>query len=289
MVYLRELYLPDGDKEFDYIVNNIKRKCYNTLYPFKILSQKQLSYLEFEPITILYGGNGSGKTTLLNIIAEKLKLTRGTIGNSSSFFEEYLKLCACNIKGGAIPQASRIITSDDVFDFVLKLRMLNEGVDDKREKLFAEYLQMRQQRPPRENILQKSNELKKIVAAQSMTQSMYVKRNLGLNLKEESNGESAFAYFREKISENALYLLDEPENSLSPERQMQLVDFLAESARFFGCQFIIATHSPFVLALKGAKIYDLDEYPVTTKKWTQLHNVRVYYEFFQKYRAEFEK
>ena len=75
-------------------------------------------------------------------------------------------------------------------------------------------------------------------------------------------------------------MLDEPENSLSPGKQQELVKFLEDSARFFGCQFVIATHSPFLLAIRGAKIYDLDEDPVDVKRWTELSNVREYYEFF---------
>ena len=84
-----------------------------------------------------------------------------------------------------------------------------------------------------------------------------------------------------------IFLLDEPENSLSPGKQQELVKFIEESVRFFGCQFVIATHSPFVLAIKGVKIYDLDEEPVDVKRWTQLENVRVYYEFFKNHESEF--
>ena len=85
-----------------------------------------------------------------------------------------------------------------------------------------------------------------------------------------------------------LYLLDEPENSLSPERQLELARFLHDSARFYNCQFVIATHSPFLLAMPGARIYDLDAEPVTTRKWTELENVRATWEFFQQHRNEFE-
>ena len=82
-------------------------------------------------------------------------------------------------------------------------------------------------------------------------------------------------------------MLDEPENSLSPEKQQELVKFLEDSARFFRCQFVIATHSPFLLSMKGAKIYDMDENPVDVKRWTELENVRAYYEFFKKHEEEF--
>ena len=107
------------------------------------------------------------------------------------------------------------------------------------------------------------------------------------NVREYSNGESAFRYFVEKIGENGLYILDEPENSLSPKRQIELMSFIEDSARFFGCQFIISTHYPFLLAMGGAKIYNLDENPVGVKRWTELENVRIYYDFFKTHEKEF--
>lgn len=124
--------------------------------------------------------------------------------------------------------------------------------------------------------------------ARSKTQSKYVRNNLMDNVREHSNGESAFLYFTEKVKENGLYLLDEPENSLSPDRQQELVEFIENSARFFGCQFVISTHSPFLLSMRGAKIYDMDEDPVDVKRWTELSNVRTYYEFFRRHEAEFD-
>jgi predicted ATPase len=63
--------------------------------------------------------------------------------------------------------------------------------------------------------------------------------------------------------------------------------FIEDSARFFKCQFIISTHSSFLLSLHGAKIYDLDENPVRVKRWTELENVRTYYEFFKEHDKEF--
>lgn len=138
MIYLTHFGFPDGDREFDFLLE-IKRKCYDTFYPFQILPKHDLCMLDFEPITILYGGNGSGKTTVLNVIAEKIGLKRDSLYNRSNFFEDYTRLCsfetACQI-----PQESRIITSDDVFDFMLNLRSINDGINVKREELFEEYL-----------------------------------------------------------------------------------------------------------------------------------------------------
>ena len=131
------------------------------------------------------------------------------------------------------------------------------------------------------------DQLKKVNKARSKTQSRFVRSELMDNVRGYSNGESAFIYFTEKIGEEGLYILDEPENSLSPELQIELIQFIEESARFFNCQFIISTHSPFLLSIKGAKIYDLDENPVDVKPWTELKNVRIYYDFFKKYENKF--
>ncbi len=258
---------------------------YDTFYPFQVLSKHGLTRLDFEPVTILYGGNGSGKTTALNVIAEKLALDRDTLYNRSNFFEDYTGMCDYE-EELPVPKESRIITSDDVFDFMLNLRSINDGINLKREQLFADYLEDKYSHFQMKS-LEDYERLKKVNMAKRKTQSRYVRENLMDNVREHSNGESAFIYFSEKINENGLYLLDEPENSLSPERQQELLRFLQDSARFFGCQFIIATHSPFLLSMNGAKIYDMDEEPVDVKRWTELENVRAYYDFFKKHEHEF--
>ena len=284
MIYLSHFTFPDREAEYTFRFE-LKRTCYDTIYPFGILSEHQLAMLDFEPVTILYGGNGSGKTTALNVIAEKLGLQRDTPYNRSNFFEEYTRRCDYETIG-ALPKDSRVITSDDVFDFMLNLRCMNEGIDRKREELFEDYLEAKYSDFKMRSI-EDYEKLRKMNLARSKTQSRFVRGMLMDNVREHSNGESAFLYFAEKIKEDGLYLLDEPENSLSPQKQQELLKFLEDSARFFGCQFVIATHSPFLLSMKGAKIYDLDEDPVDVKKWTRLTNVREYFDFFERHRQEF--
>lgn len=286
MIYLKHFSFPDEDREHSFFMR-IRRTCYDSYYPFQVLVRHRLTLLDFEPVTILYGGNGCGKTTVLNVIAEKLGLERDSLYNRSNFFEDYTAMCDYEVYK-PIPRGSRIITSDDVFDFMLNLRSLNEGVDRKREDLFEEYLDAKYSHFQMRS-LEDYEQLKKVTTARQKTQSKYVRSRLMDNVREHSNGESAFLYFSEKIKDNGLYLLDEPENSLSPQRQKELVKFLEDSARFFGCQFIISTHSPFVLSIKNAKIYDMDEEPVDVKKWTELPSVRAYYEFFKEHEGEFDK
>ena len=154
------------------------------------------------------------------------------------------------------------------------------------EELFEEYLDAKYPKFKFRS-MEDYEQLKKVTNARKLTQSRYIRENLIDNIREYSNGESAFKYFTEKMQCEGVYILDEPENSLSPIRQLELKQFIEESVRFFRCQFIISTHSPFLLALQGAKIYDLDENPVDLKKWTELENVRTYYEFFRSYEKEF--
>ncbi len=284
MIYLKSFTFPNEDREFRFILS-IKRKCYDSFYPFRILSKNDLRQIDFEPITILYGGNGSGKSTALNVIAEKLSITRESLYNRTNFYGDYIDMCDMEIVE-EIPMESRIITSDDVFNYMLNIRTINEGIDTKREDLFVEYLDLKYSQFKMKS-LEDYEQLKKVNQSRSRTQSKYVRRNLMDNIREYSNGESAFRYFTEKIAENGIYILDEPENSLSPQRQLELIKFIEDSARYFGCQFIISTHSPFLLAIKGAKIYDLDECPVSVKKWTELESVRCYYNFFKGHEHEF--
>lgn len=81
--------------------------------------------------------------------------------------------------------------------------------------------------------------------------------------------------------------MDEPENSLSPEMQMELIKFIEDSVRFFGCQFIISIHSPFILSMNGALVYDMDQNPVCVRDWHMLKNVQLYYNFFKERDEEF--
>ncbi len=285
MVYLEDFHFASVDQEEQFL-NYIRPTCYDTFYPFGVLPSCGLESLTFEPVTILYGGNGSGKTTVLNIIAEKTGAARDSLYNRSSFYEDYLSMCRYSMPGS--PREIRIITSDDVFDFMLDLRTLNQGLDRRREELFREFAQAKHSRFQMRS-LEDYEELKKVVDARrrSNSPSKHVRKNMMGNVREHSNGESAFIFFTEKIREGGLYLLDEPENSLSPERQKELADYLVSSVRFFDCQIIMATHSPLLLSMKGARIYDLDEDPAWIRPWTDLPGVRAWFDFFMEHREEF--
>ena len=192
MIYLDSFKFVNENREYDFILDE-KRTCYDSFYPFKILSKNQFERVDFDRITILYGGNGSGKSTALNIIAEKIKVHRDSIYNKSNFYSRYVDMCEVNIEND-IPEKSRIITSDDVFDYMLNIRNINEGIDNKREKLFEEYLDNKYNRFQMQSI-DDYDKLRKVNESRSKTQSKYVRHNLMDNVREYSNGENAFIYF----------------------------------------------------------------------------------------------
>ena len=104
-----------------------------------------------------------------------------------------------------------------------------------------------------------------------------------------SNGETAMQFFEDYLLPDALYLLDEPEVSLSPANQVLLAEEINKMARFLSCQFVIATHSPFMLGTLDAKIYNIDTDDYRCCEWCELENVRYFYEFFKKHEKEFEE
>ena len=285
-MYLSSFYFPGEETESGFMFS-LKMTYDQSVYPYGILPKVGLDEIVFRPVTILYGGNGSGKSTALNVIAEKLRLERSSAYNRSRFFQNYVDRCTA-VQEEAIPKGSRIITSDDVFDMMLDIRAVNEGIDRKRETLADDYYALKREKFQLRS-LDDLDHLHRINEARSKTKSRFIENESGKSLRERSNGENALMYFQSKIEMDTLCLLDEPENSLSPENQLILADFLVDSVRYCGNQLVISTHSPFLLALPGAKIINLDDHSRIVDSWTQLKNPRVYYDFFKKHAGEFEE
>lgn len=285
MRYLMKFSFPTDEEEANFLAFSPKgrQNGYDSKYPFMTFRGREFPTFDFSEITIFCGNNGSGKSTLLNVIAEKLGIPRNTACNRTDFFPDYVGMCHAKY-AGALPRGSRIITSDDVFDRVLSIRRLNDGIDDRRGALTEEYLNERMKSAGGEpNLLSGIDDFerwKEASDARRKTKASYLRTRLVRNLTERSNGESALSFFVDAICDRALYLLDEPENSLSPENQLELKYFLEDAAAREGCQFILSTHSPFLLSLRHATIYDLDKTPPAPTRFSELSAVRVYKDFF---------
>ena len=295
-MYLELFTLPDLQQE-EWIIETRKAEnggIYGYIdnpYPCGLFPDKELRELSFDRITILYGGNGSGKSTLLNLIAQKLELNRIAPFNTSETFGLYVEKCdyvlGYDDEGfrHRIPDGSRIITSDDIFDYMLMLRSNNEEIAEEKERGKEIYRELRYGSTLKFSGLDDYEAFREQVLARkkTMTRRQFVKRTAGEEVKPNSNGETALKYFEQKLRFDRLYCLDEPENSMSPKMQTELKRMLEEYARYCGCQFIIATHSPFLLSMEGARIYDLDADPVGVRNWWELENVRICYDFFREH------
>lgn len=302
-VYLEKFEFPTPDMEWSEIMcgsPEFKRACYNNIYPFKILPE-HIRKLDFTPITVLYGTNGSGKSTMLNVIAERLGINRNVKINKSTFLNDYVKLCDYQYK--EVPLVTKMITSDDVFSNLFLTREKNEIIDRKREEM----IEFRNKcNAPGSDWLKNAMEdeigdgdwvenidvLRKVLSARGkkMTGSKFARKVVGNNIIGKSNGETAMEFFYNNVDEPGLYLFDEPENSLSAAHQRELAQFLFESVRFFGAQVVISTHSPFMLSMPEAKIYNLDdEENFVTEDWTSLSNMIEYYNLFSRFSEEFKK
>ena len=169
MTYLESFNFPDKYVEEDFSLSLLST-YHDIWYPFGVLSKHNIEFIKFDTITIFYGGNGSGKSTALNVISKKL--SRDSLYNKSEFFENYLELCYFS---GKIPNKSKIITSDDVFDFMINLRFINEGVDNERESLLQEYTGLKDSEFRLKSISD-YDQLKRSIKAKKLTRSEFVRQ-----------------------------------------------------------------------------------------------------------------
>lgn len=303
-MYLERIILPSSGTEDEILyssdspIGTMKglMKCHSgNLYPFGLFPERSRGMrelvLEFNsPITILYGGNGSGKTTILNLIAESIKAMRHSAFNKSGLFYDYLN--SCNTETGEQCRKMMIITSDDVFDYLQRQRRKFEAFNEQRSR-FSDEMSRRRAVYKKEAELGKGvsvdfddpesiESFHKRCAIMKNTNSMLIVKKMGIDQKGQSNGETAIDFFTDQITPGGLYLLDEPENSLSPKMQLALMDFISMMADEFDCQFIIASHSPFFIGMNYASVYNLDADIIDLCDWTELESIQVYRDFFRR-------
>ncbi|MGN6710958.1 AAA family ATPase [Anaerocolumna jejuensis] len=261
-----------------------KRVNNPNIYPYNVFSNKSEKVFLFQPITLLYGNNASGKSTVLNIIANKLQIEGSEFATNNKYgithyFADFIQECDYELgedEAGKqldqIPLGSRYIKSEDILYEIKKIQqeqILRDGYvyEHVRRGMAKEQI----------HSLKASEKMYEQIEYLKFAQEKY------------SNGETTLQMLDDYIGTDALYLLDEPEVSLSPANQVLLAENINKMARFLGNQFIISTHSPFMLGTLNAKIYNLDSSEMETAKWTELENVRYFYDFFVKHKDEFEK
>ena len=248
-----------------------------------------VGYIEFAPITIFYGNNGSGKSTILNLIAERLDIRNKTLGNTNEYFNSCVRKCTYTLSEDGIPEDSMMIRSEDIMHYITNIRKRNADIDNVVQGWLKKGVNKSMRGTLQaEQYVKRQFETLYDGGGNSSFHAVMINK-LTEKIDEESNGETAISYFKDRLFADNLYLLDEPENSMAPAFQQELANYVCLLAYRLNCQFIIASHSPFMLSMQGARIYDLDHSPVLQQEWYELDNMKAYYQLFKRFSKRFEE
>nr|WP_242035101.1 AAA family ATPase [Mesobacillus harenae] len=213
-------------------------------YPFNLTSLKTLDKLSFHPkVTFLIGENGMGKSTLLEAVAIALGFNAegGSFNFNFSTFESHSTLA----------------------EYIKLIR----GSDRPKDGFFLRAESFY-------NVASNIEEMDQEGSGPRVVDSFG-----GLSLHEQSHGEAFFSTFLHRFRGNGIYILDEPEAALSPLRQMSMLtridDLVNENS-----QFIIATHSPIIMAYPDALIYEFSEEGISERKLEETNHYRIMQQFF---------
>ncbi|MFA5383924.1 MAG: AAA family ATPase [Eubacteriales bacterium] len=210
-------------------------------YPFNLEAFKYTKNIAFQtPVTFLIGDNGTGKSTLLRAIARKCKIHIWKEEDRPQFHDNRF--------------------TEELYRYL--------AVDWDKEVVPGSYF---------------SSEIfrtfAQILDEWARSDPGILKYFGGESLVTKSHGQYHMAYFKNRYKIKGLYLLDEPENALSPKRLIELLSVLKEMSLVSKAQFIIATHSPILLAFPAATIYSFDYAPVKQVEYEETDYYQIYKSF----------
>ena len=241
----------------------------DTKFPFNLPIVQATGQIRFDSdVTFFVGENGSGKSTILETIACAADLP--TIGSQPVATDptlEPMRRLARHVKWSWNKRIHRgfFMRSEDFFGYTHRIDMMIDRLGDDRSEIEQE--------------LASSSQLARDLATGVMSgQIAAVRRSYGDGLDVQSHGESYFKLFRSRFVPDGIYLLDEPEAPLSPMRQLSLLTMLKMMVEQ-GAQFIIATHSPIILAYPGATILSFDGQQIQRAEYESLEHVTITRDF----------
>lgn len=210
-------------------------------YPFNLPVLKNLDIIDFHPnVTFIVGENGSGKSTLLEAIAVSYGFNPegGTKNFTFQTRDSHSNLhdYLHITKGIKLPKNGFFLRAETTYN-------LATDIDERDED--------QEQRGPR------------IIDSYG-----------GKSLHKQSHGESFFAIFLNRFGPKGIYILDEPEAALSPSRQMSMITRMDELVKE-GCQFIIATHSPILMAYPKSTIYEIKDEKIKEVSYEETEHFQI--------------
>lgn len=232
-------------------------------FPFNLDLIQGLKELTFTtPVTFFVGENGSGKSTVLEAIACAV----GSVVVGSDQVESDASLAAARELGAYFrlvwtrrTRRGFFLRAEDFFGYAKHLAQMRAELESSLRQVDADYAS-------RSALAAKLAKLPYTGELRDMT-ALY-----GASLDNQSHGESFIALFQARFAPKGLYLLDEPEAPLSPLRQLAFLSALKQMVAQ-DAQFIIATHSPIILALPGATIWRFDSAEIRPTPYAELEHV----------------
>ena len=238
-------------------------------YPFNSPALAGLEALPFSAsVTLLVGENGSGKSTLLEALARKLRLP--ALGSAELAQDpslagvEPLSSQMTTVFAGKRPRTGFFLRAEDFFGYTKRIAALQAEMQAELKRVETEY--------------RGKSRFTQDQARMAFAGSLHsLQADHGPDPDARSHGESFIHLFQGRLREGGLYLLDEPEAPLSPARQLALISLIKgyEPAS----QFILATHSPILMAYPGAAIWSFDEAPAALTPYDQLESVQLTRDF----------
>jgi predicted ATPase len=240
-------------------------------FPYSVPAIRALATLELRtPVTFFVGENGSGKSTLLEGIAAAARLPAvgsADLDADSTLDDQRVLGDAMRLVWNRRTSRGFFLRAEDFFGFTKRLSAMRSEFVARLAEIEEEYAD-------------RSDYAKGLAGGPVRASLGEMERRYGVDLDANSHGQSFLKLFQSRFVPGGLYLLDEPEAPLSPQSQLglmaMLADMLAEDA-----QFIIATHSPILLAFPGATIYSFDRTPVESVTYDELEHVVLTREFLR--------
>ncbi len=239
-------------------------------FPFTVPTIAQLDTLDLDaPVTCFVGENGSGKSTLLEAIAIAAGLP--SVGSADraqddpTLADQQWLAKALKLTWRTRSYRGFFLRAEDFFGFQLQLIRERAALEAELQRIEIEYED-------------RSAHAKTLAMGPMRASIGDMERRYGADPDARSHGEAFLNFFQQRLVPRGLYLMDEPEAALSPQRQLALLammfDLVANDA-----QFIVATHSPLLLAYPGARIYSFDTTPIEPIEWAQAEHVRLTTDF----------
>jgi predicted ATPase len=238
-------------------------------FPFTVPIIRELPELPLSPtVTFLVGENGSGKSTLLEGIAASANLP--AVGSESVDLDATLdgqrKLgSSLKLVWNSRVRRGFFLRAEDFFGFTKALSKMRTELLEQLARIDVE-------------MADRSDYARRLAKGPLASSLADMERRYGVNLDENSHGQSFLKLFQSRFVPDGLYLLDEPEAPLSPQSQLALMSMIGDMIQD-NAQFVIATHSPILLGFPGATIYSCDQVPMARVEFEELDHVVITRDF----------